>query len=326
MRKPNILVVCPPGHYVLRNLASIREQAHVWIGNDTGALAEHAPEAEIILYSSLTGKSVDFREVWRHAENVKWIQSLAAGVENLLIPELIEGPVIVTNARGVFKRSLADFAIFGILFYYKRGRRLVESQRAHRWDDFRVDWLPGKIMGVIGYGEIGRECARLAHALGMKIYAIRRNPQNSAGDPILDRIFPPDSLHDMLRHLDVLVAAAPLTKETRHMIGSPEFGAMKSSSMVINVGRGPVIDQEALICALKEKKIAAAALDVYETEPLPPDNPLWDMDNVLLSPHCTDRTENPDWLDLAMQVFLDNFALYQKGEPLLNVVDKKAGY
>jgi phosphoglycerate dehydrogenase-like enzyme len=326
MHKPNILVVCPPGHYVLRNLASIREQAQVWIGNDTTALAEHAPEAEIILYSSLTGQSVDFREVWRHAQHVKWIQSLAAGVENLIIPELVESPVIVTNARGVFKRSLADFAIFGILFHYKRGRRLIESQRAHRWDDFRVDWLPGKIMGVVGYGEIGRECARLAHALGMKIYAVRRKPQNSTGDPILDRIFPPESLHDMLREIDVLVAAAPLTKETHHMIGESEFRAMKASSMVINVGRGPVIDQEALIRALQEKKIAAAALDVYESEPLPSDNPLWDMENVLLSPHCTDRTENPDWLDLTMQLFLDNFERYQKGEPLLNVVDKKAGY
>jgi phosphoglycerate dehydrogenase-like enzyme len=326
MHKPNILVVCPPGHYVLRNLVSIREQAQVWIGNDTTALAEHAPEAEIILYSSLTGQSVDFREVWRHAQHVKWIQSLAAGVENLIIPELVESPVIVTNARGVFKRSLADFAIFGILFHYKRGRRLIESQRAHRWDDFRVDWLPGKIMGVVGYGEIGRECARLAHALGMKIYAVRRKPQNSTGDPILDRIFPPESLHDMLREIDVLVAAAPLTKETHHMIGESEFRAMKASSMVINVGRGPVIDQEALIHALQEKKIAAAALDVYESEPLPSDNPLWDMENVLLSPHCTDRTENPDWLDLTMQLFLDNFERYQKGEPLLNVVDKKAGY
>lgn len=326
MHKPNILVVCPPGHYVLRNLASIREQAHVWIGNDTTALAEHAPEAEIILYSNLTGPSVDFREVWRHAKNVKWIPSLAAGVENLLIPELIESPVIVTNAKGVFKRSLADFAIFGILFHYKRGRRLIESQRAHRWDDFRVDWLPGKIMGVVGYGEIGRECALLAHALGMKIYAIRRNPQNSTGDPILDRIFRSESLHDMLREIDVLVAAAPLTQETHHMISAREFSAMKPSSMVINVGRGPVIDQEALISALQEKKIAAAALDVYETEPLPSDNPLWDMENVLLSPHCTDRTENPDWLDLTMQVFLNNFERYRNGQPLLNVVDKKAGY
>jgi phosphoglycerate dehydrogenase-like enzyme len=110
------------------------------------------------------------------------------------------------------------------------------------------------------------------------------------------------------------------------MISAREFSAMKPSSMVINVGRGPVIDQEALISALQEKKIAAAALDVYETEPLPSDNPLWDMENVLLSPHCTDRTENPDWLDLTMQVFLNNFERYRNGQPLLNVVDKKAGY
>ncbi len=326
MHKPNILVVCPPGHYVLRNLASIREQAHVLVGNDTGALSEHAAEAEIILYSSLTGKTVDFKEVWQHARQVKWIQSLSAGVEKLLIPELIESPVPLTNAKGVFKRSLAEFAIFGILFHSKRGRRLVENQRAHRWDDFSVGWLPDKIVGIVGYGEIGRECALLAHGLGMKIYATRRRPEQSANDPILERAFPTSALHDMLRQVDVLIAAAPLTKETRHMLGAEEFAVMKPSAIVLNVGRGPVIDEAALVRALQEKQIAGAALDVYETEPLPPDHPFWEMENVLLSPHCTDRTNDPDWLDLAMRVFLENFQHYLKGEPLINLVDKKAGY
>ncbi len=326
MHKPNVLVVCPPGHYILRSLASIGEQAHIWVGNDTNALSEHAPEAEIILYSSLTGKTVDFAEVWRHTRKAKWVQTLSAGVEKLLTPELIESSVPVTNARGVFKRSLAEFAIFGILFHYKRGRRLVDNQRAHRWDDFSVGWMPDKIMGVVGYGEIGRECALLAHALGMKIYATRRRPEHSAGDPILERVFPTSALHEMLREIDVLVAAAPLTPSTRHMISDAEFGAMKSSSLVINVGRGPVIDEAALVRALQEKKIAGASLDVYEEEPLPADNPLWTMDNVLLSPHCTDRTDDPDWLDLAMKVFVENFGRYMRGEPLFNVVDKKAGY
>jgi phosphoglycerate dehydrogenase-like enzyme len=326
MHKPNVLVVCPPGHYVLRNLASIREQAHIWVGNDTAALSEHAPEAEIILYSSLTGTTVDFAEVWKHARNVKWVQSLSAGVEKLLIPGLVESPIPLANAKGVFKRSLAEFAVFGILFHYKRGRRLVESQRAHHWDNFSVGWMPDKIMGVVGYGEIGRECALLAHGLGMKIYATRRKLEQSASDPILDRIFSPDALHEMLHEIDVLVAAAPLTTETHHMISNKEFASMKSSAIVINVGRGPVIDEAALICALQQKKIAGAALDVYEKEPLPPDHPFWDMENVLLSPHCTDRTDDPDWLDLSMQVFLENFHRYLKGEPLINVVDKRAGY
>jgi phosphoglycerate dehydrogenase-like enzyme len=326
MNKPNILVVCPPGHYVLRNLEAIRERAHIWVGNDTSALSEHAADAEIILYSSLTGKSVDFAEVWKHAANVKWVHSLSAGVEKMLTPELIASPVPVSNARGVFKRSLAEFAIFGILYHYKRGRRLVENQRAHKWDDFSVGWMPDKIMGVVGYGEIGRECALLAKALGMKIYATRRRPEQSDKDPVVDRMFPLGELHEMLQQIDVLVAAAPLTKDTHHMLSGPEFAVMKPSSIVINVGRGPVIDQAALIDALNKKQIAGAALDVYETEPLPADNALWDMENVLMSPHCTDRTSDPDWLDLSMRVFLENFDRYMTGEPLVNVIDKKAGY
>ncbi len=326
MHKPNVLVVCPPGHYVLRGLQPISDLANIWVGNDTHTLSQHAPEAEIVLYSSVTGKTVDFAEVWHHTRKVKWVQSLAAGVEKLLIPELVASDVPVTNAKGVFKRSLAEFVIFGILFHYKRGRRLVDNQQAHRWDDFMVGWLPGKILGVVGYGEIGRECALLAHGLGMKIHATRRRPEQSSDDPILDRIFPAEALHEMLSGVDVLVAAAPLTPQTRHMISAPEFAAMKKTSLVINVGRGPVVDEAALVYALQQHQIAGAALDVYEEEPLPPDHPLWDMKNVLLSPHCTDRTDDPDWLDLAMNVFVENFGHYLKGEPLINVVDKKAGY
>jgi phosphoglycerate dehydrogenase-like enzyme len=326
MQKPNVLVVCPPNHYALRNLAPLHEQANIWVGNDTEALSKHAPDAEIIVYSGLTGETVDFAEVWHHTRNIRWVQSLAAGVEKLLIPELVESDVLLTNARGVFKRSLADFVIFGVLFHYKRGRLLIENQRAHRWADFRVGWLPDKIMGIVGYGEIGRECALLAHALGMKIHAVRRRPEHSENDPIVERIFRTSELHEMLRGVDVLVAAAPLTDETRHMLSDHEFAVMKPSSIVINVGRGPVIDEAALIRALQEHKIAGAALDVYETEPLPQDHPFWDMENVLLSPHCTDRTEDPDWLDLAMNVFVENFHRYQQGQTLINVVDKKAGY
>jgi phosphoglycerate dehydrogenase-like enzyme len=325
-QKPNVLVVCPPGHYVLRNLASISERANVWVGNDTQALDERAPDAEIILFSGLTGATVDFADVWHHAQHAKWVHSLSAGVEKLLVPEFVASPVPLTNAKGVFKRSLAEFAIFGILFHYKHGRRLVENQRAHRWDDFTVDWLPGKIMGVVGYGEIGRECALLAHALGMRIHAVRRKPEQSSGDQIVERVFASHDLPQMLAEVDVLLAAAPLTRDTRHLLSTREFETMKPSALVINVGRGPVIDEAALIAALEHKRIAGAALDVFEEEPLPASSPLWDMDNVLISPHCTDRTREPDWLDLAMKVFLENFDRYVEGEPLINVVDKKAGY
>jgi len=326
MAKPNVLVICPPEHYVLRNLEPIRDAANIHIGNELAYVEEHARDAQIILYSGLAGNTVPLREVWPYARKVRWIHSLSAGVDNLLFPELIASPVLMTNARGVFKRSLAEFVVLGILYFYKRVRRLVESQRAHKWDDFRVEWLPGKIMGVVGYGEIGRECAMLAKAVGIKIHATRRKVELSANDPVLERVFAPTQLREMLSEVDVVLAAAPLTPETRHMISEAEFNAMKSSAIVINVGRGPVIDEAALIRALQERRIAGAALDVFEVEPLPTDHPFYDMDNVLLSPHCTDRTRDPDWLDLSMQCFVDNFWRYTRREELENLVDKKAGY
>lgn len=326
MPKPHLLVVCPPDHYVLRNLDPIREAADITAGDDPALLDRVAPQADVILYSGLTGKAAPFGEVWARARNVKWVHSLSAGVEKILIPEFIESPVPLTNARGVFKRSLAEFVVLGMLYFYKHVRRLVESQRKHHWDNFMVDWLPGKVMGVVGYGEIGRECASLAKVLGVTVYATRRKPELSAGDPTLDRVFPATELHTMLKEVDVVVAAAPLTPSTRHMLSGPEFNVMKPSALVMNVGRGPVIDELALIRALQDKRIAGAALDVFEEEPLPPDSPFWDMENVLLSPHCTDRTRDPDWLDLSAQFFVENFGRFVAGKPLENVVDKKAGY
>jgi phosphoglycerate dehydrogenase-like enzyme len=326
MPKPNLLVICPPDHYVLRNLQPIQTEADIRVGSDLSFLQHEAPDAEIILYTGLTGKTATLQEVWPYVQKVRWIHSLSAGVEKLLFPELVESPVVLTNARGVFKRSLAEFAVLGILYFNKRVRRLVENQRSHRWDNFAVDMMPGKIMGVVGYGEIGRECAILAKALGMKIFAVRRRPEKASEDQIPDRVFHPAELKDMLAQVDVLVAAAPLTPETHHMISDNEFNVMKPSAIVMNVGRGPVIDEAALIRALGNGKIAAAALDVFEQEPLPESSPLWDMENVLISPHCTDRTHNPDWLDLSAQAFVENFHRFIKGQDLQNIVDKKAGY
>jgi len=326
MPKTKVLVICPPDHYALRNLAPLKDLAEISVSNEEAELERLAPEAEVILYSGLTGKAVNFHKVWKHAKTVRWVHSLSAGVEKMLFAELTESDVPVTNARGVFKRSLAEFAVLGMLYHYKRVRLLVENQRAHQWDNFSVHFANERVMGVVGYGEIGRECAILAKGIGLKIHAVRRNPERSAGDPILERVFKIEELHEMLAEIDVLVCAAPLTPETHHMISDAEFKAMKASSLVINVGRGPVIDEAALVRALQGKEIAGAALDVFEAEPLPESSPLWDMENVLISPHCTDRTVDPDWLDLSMQLFVANFHRYQKGEALENVVDKKAGY
>lgn len=325
MSRPNLLIVLPPDHYVVRNFEPLSKVANLHVGVDEETLERFAPEADVILFAG-SAAGVPFERIWGLSKQAKWVHSLSAGVENALIPEFVNSPVPLTNARGVFAPSLAEFVILGMLYFYKRVRRLVENQRAHRWDDFLVDWLRGKTMGVVGYGEIGRECARLAKALGVKIYATRRNPERSKDDAKVDKIFAPSELHQMLADVDVVLAAAPLTSETKHMLSKAEFAVMKPSAIVMNVGRGPVIDEAALIEALQTKKIAAAALDVFETEPLAENSPLWDMENVLISPHCTDRTTDPDWLDLSAQYFVDNFFRYVKGEPLNNVVDKKAGY
>jgi phosphoglycerate dehydrogenase-like enzyme len=326
MGKTSLLVIGPPDHYALRKLADLRDSADITISADQTELEARAPQAEVILWTGLAEGGIDLPRIFSNTRVLAWIHSLTAGVEKILFPALRESAVPLTNARGVFKRSLAEFAVLGILYHLKKVRRLVDNQREHRWDDFYVKSADRRVLGVVGYGEIGRECALLCKGLGMQIHAMRRNPEKSAGDGLLDGLFGPQQLHEMLAGLDVLLCAAPLTPDTHHLIGAAEFGCMKPTAILINVGRGPVVDETALVLALERKQIAAASLDVFETEPLAADSPLWDLPNVLISPHCTDRTEDPDWLGLSMQCFLDNFSRYRAGSPLENCVDKRNGY
>ena len=326
MHKPKTLVNCPPDAYFLHVLDPLRDLAEIVIGSEPEFVRHHVLEAEVILVSGMTGPALSLREIWPLAKSARWVHSLSAGVENLLFPELIESPVPVTNARGVFKRSLAEFAVLGVLYFYKQVRRLVESQRKGKWDQFLVEWMPGRTMGIVGYGEIGRECALLAKALGMRIVATRRRPELAANNPILDKAFRLEDLRSMLAECDVVVLSAPSTPETFHIIGEGELRSMKKSAILINVGRGVLVDQPQLVRALQEGWIAAAALDVFEKEPLPEGHPFWSMENVLISPHCTDRTKYPDWLELTTLQFVENFERYLKGEPLEHLVDKKAGY
>jgi phosphoglycerate dehydrogenase-like enzyme len=326
MEKTTLLVISRPDHYALRGLDQLRGLGKIYISDDQAELEKLAAEAEVILVTGTTGTSVNLPKVWKHAPAVRWMHSMATGVDKLIFPELADSPIPLTNARGAFKRSLAEFAVLGILFHTKKVRRLIDNQRERKWDDFHVGFADQRVMGIVGYGEIGRECALLAKGLGLKIHALRRNPQKSAADPMVERMFGPTQLLEMLAGIDVLLCCAPLTPQTHHMIGDAQFNVMKRTAIVLNIGRGPVIDEAALIRALQSETIAGASLDVFEREPLPENSALWGMDNVLISPHCTDHTDDPDWLDLSMQVFVDNFHRYQKGDPLQNLVDKKIGY
>jgi phosphoglycerate dehydrogenase-like enzyme len=317
-----LLVISNPTAPNLRLLDQLKEPVEIRVGEDLEFLKTHAPHAEVILNGSHHGELL--HAVLPCARRVKWIHVLSAGVDKILFPELIESQTPLTNGRGVFKDSLAEFSIASILFFAKDLRRLVSSQEAGKWEQFDVVQIRGLTLGVVGYGEIGRETGRLARALGMKVVAARRRATLSANDGDLERAYPPEGLREMLSVSDYVVVSTPLTGETRGLIGDAELRAMKSSGVIINVGRGPVIVEPALIAALTEKRIRGAALDVFDVEPLPAGHAFYRLDNVLLSPHSADHVVG--WADSAMNQFIENFERYRSGQPLENLVDKKAGY
>ncbi len=318
----NLLVLSNPAASHLKPLERLPGPVKLTISDEPATIAQATPEADVILNGIWAGDLL--RDVFPLARRVRWVHSLSAGVEQVMFPALIESRVPLTNGRGVFAESLAEFVLAAALFFAKDLRRMVRNQEAHRWKTFDVEMLAGRTMGIVGYGEIGRASARLAHACGMHIYALRRRTTLSEADPLIEAVYPPDRLRTMLSESDYVVVSAPLTPETRGMIGAGEIEAMKGSAVVINVGRGPVIDESALIAALQSGKIRGAALDVFDEEPLPEGHPLWSMPNVLLSPHTADHTKG--WVELAVDMFLRNFDHFVKGEPLENVVDKRAGY
>lgn len=316
----SVLVISNPTAGYLRLLDRLPEPVTIRTGNDPAFLAEHAPNADVILVGGLN--PLLLRDIFAHARRVRWVHAMWAGVEKILFPELIESPAVLTNGRGVFKDGLAEFTIASILFFAKDLRRLIRNQESGRWEQFDVFEIRKQILGIVGYGEIGRESARLARALGMQVYAVRRS--TTSPEPYVDRMFPLSGLHEMLSLCGYVLVAAPLTPETRGMIGERELAAMKSSAVIMNVGRGPVIVESALIAALENNRLKGAALDVFDTEPLPADHPFYRLSNVLLSPHSADHIVG--WHDLGMLKFIENFERFRQGQPLENIVDKKAGY
>jgi phosphoglycerate dehydrogenase-like enzyme len=317
-----LLVLSNPAADHLRLLDRLPEPVDILAGNDPEFATAQAAGAEVILVGSSEGDLL--RTTFPLAHNVRWIHSMSAGVEKILFPELVERPVPLTNGKGVFTNALAEFALASILFFAKDLRQLVRNQQAGQWKQFDIEVIRGQVLGIVGYGDIGRESARLARAFGMKVVAVRRRAALSNQDPDLERTSSPDGLREMLAICDYVLVTTPLTPETRGMIGESELGVMKTSAVIINLGRGPVIVESALIAALASRKIRGAALDVFDEEPLPEGHPFYGLDNVLLSPHSADHTVG--WADLAMHVFIENFKRFRNGQPLLNIVDKKAGY
>jgi phosphoglycerate dehydrogenase-like enzyme len=315
-----VLVLTHPGNSFVPILRKVA--AEVVVAEDpSGFSSDQIANAEVIVNHRHRGHHVS--DLLPQLQSLRWIHTLSAGVEDVLTPTVKASALPLTNSRGVYSRSLAEWSILAMLFFAKDVRRLIEQHHAGVWGQFDCQMLRGARLTVLGYGSIGREVARLASVFDMQITGVRRGAPSAAPDEYAT-IVPSSQTLMALTDADYVVSALPLTGETRHAVGTREFGAMKPESVFVNIGRGATVQESALIAALEQRKIRGAALDVFEREPLPGESPLWRMKNVLLSPHCADHTST--WEHESADFFVENFARFAAGEPLQNVVDKESGY
>jgi len=262
--------------------------------------------------------------------SIEWVHVRSAGIDFLEsdeLPGIGKRGIMMTNAKGQFSSSLAEYVMAACSYFAKDFGRLVSQKKAKIWDPFDIEELRGKTMGIVGYGDIGRSTAKLASVYGMRIVALRRNPEKSTNDPICDETLGTSKLElqKLMSISDYVVCSAPSTVETRGMVNADAFKAAKQNQVFINLGRGPVIDEDALVESLKNGTLKGAALDVFSTEPLPADHPLWEIDNVLLSPHNMDKTST--FMKEATEFFVnEQLPRYILGDQLLNPVDASLGY
>lgn len=286
--------------------------------------AEQLPEtlqgADALLVWDFFSTAV--QAAWSSADRLRWIHVASAGVDRLLFPELQRSHVVVTNSRGVFDRPIAEFVLGAILAFAKDLPTTLDLQRRQVWRHRETERIDGAQVLVVGTGPIGRCIGQLLSAAGMRVSGVGR--QGREDDPDFGRVRPQADLLDLVGHSDYVVLAAPLTPETRGMFGAEAFARMKPSARLVNIARGPIVDEQALADALHQGRIAGAALDVFDQEPLPVGHPLWSTPNTIISPHMSG--DFVGWLDSLASLFVENFRRWEAGEDLLNVVDKTLGY
>jgi len=275
------------------------------------------------------------------APKLRWLQTHWAGVEHLSEEAIWESDITITNTSGLHAPNIGQYVMAQILAWANRIPRWFHYQQnatwpKDRWLKFLPDELRGRTLGILGYGSIGREVARLAKGFGMTVLATKRDARRiedegyivpGTGDPegsVVDRIYPGEATAMMVSECDYVVITLPESPGTRHLVDEVLLRKMKPESFLVNVGRGSVIKEGDLILALKKGWIAGAGLDVFESEPLPPESPLWSMENVILTPHISGFTPNYDLR--AADIFEENLRRYVANQPLLNVVDRSTGY
>jgi phosphoglycerate dehydrogenase-like enzyme len=290
-------------------------------------------DVEVMLRGWLSSDAFD--RILARAPRLSWVHSATSGVERALTTSALERGLVVTNARGVFSRPIAEYVVMMILAVSRRLPQLLELQRERTWQPLEGAELRDVTVGIVGLGSIGRAVGALVTAFGCRVVAVRRRSGTidsgpgeegvpSIGELMLDRVGGPESLPDLLAESDFIVLAAPLTAETEDMINEETLAMVKPGAWLINVARGRLVDERALIRALRDGPLGGAVLDTFRDEPLPPMSSFYDLDNVIVTPHTAWSSGRV--LDRSVELFCDNLRRFARGEPLLNVVDPAAGY
>jgi len=264
------------------------------------------------------------RNVIARAPKLKWVQVMSAGVDRFLDDEFRQSSVIMTSVSGMHATPIGEIVLELMLMFAKQAPLCFQLKQEKQWKRFMPTVLHSKTVGIVGLGNIGREVARLAKAFGMRVVATRRSAKRVMRAKGIDILLPREQLPRLLSESDFVVLSLPFTSETNKLIGEEELRTMKPTAYLINIARGNIVDEEALIRALDEHWIAGAGLDVFATEPLPDDSCLWEFPNVIFSPHIAGGME--DYNIRATELFCKNLRHYLSGENLLNVIDKKKGY
>ncbi len=282
------------------------------------------PNAEVLL-------CYEFPPEWLpHTTKLKWMHVGWAGIDHVLTPELANTDIILTNARGIHVEVQSDYIIGAMILWSRKLMWADRFKQERKWHEWRKPMvvqgfpLKDRILLIVGLGAIGRLVAQKAHAMGMQVHAIKRSQIEDEEFPYITKLWKTNQLNEALSHADMVVPLVPYTEETHGMIDAEFFCQMKPTAFFINTSRGKVVNQEDLIRVLQEERIAGAVLDVYEEEPLPVESPLWEMDNVVLTPHIAGNY--PEYTMDVYTQFVENLERYVKGEPLMNVVDKHLGY
>jgi len=299
-----------------------------------GLTDEPVDDVEVLLRGWLSSDAFD--RLLARAPRLGWVHSASAGVERALTPAAAERGLVITNARGVFSRPIAEYVLMMILAVSRRLPGLLELQRERTWQPLEGVELRDVTVGIVGLGSIGRAVGALATAFGCRVIAVRRRSEAGAeaaatdeesrsfGEVMLERVGGPEGLPQLLAESDFVVLATPLTPETQNMIDAEALSVMKPGAWLINIARGGLVDERALLNALRDGAIGGAVLDTFRDEPLPPSSPFYDLPNVIVTPHTSWSSGRV--LDRSVELFCDNLRRYAAGEPLLNVVDPTAGY